>query len=588
MDNTKLKDKNKKINPVVLDCIFLAILVLLPFLHIASGVELTDTAYSLGNYENLDSMNLTWTIATFWANMLGKFFSILPMGSTWIGMKFYTTLVPVAGVACSYLFLRKYITRWILFVGELLAISLFWCPTTILYNYLTYLLFTLVIIFIIESLNKEKRWGLAIAGVILAFNVFVRFPNITEAALILVVWLNAKINKKKFLYGLTDTMICVGGFLAGVGINVLLIGLKYGFASIPNMIISLFSMTGENTGYKPTQMIFTIIRGYSTYYKSFIFLVAISVICFAVSAIMKRHYARIITIVAQFVLYGLFLFWGYRNHVYTLRYSDYSSMYFWMVIFFVIGNVVSAWTLLRKRTDKTHKLIAAAVLIVIWITPLGSNNALYPSINNLFIVAPAVLSMCWNELFKGRNFYELLDLEARNTMVATRITVGLLLISIVVHCSIFGVVFIFRDSGFPYNNHTKIEGNEVLAGMHTNPERAALIEELTSYVTKNNLKGREAVYYGDIPGLEYILKMPCAISHTWPNLGSFSYNDFVNDFESLDDTPVIFVNTEYCRNILDVDGNAINKDQFLSEYMKNNCYSLDARIGNIAIYSAKE
>jgi hypothetical protein len=354
------------------------------------------------------------------------------------------------------------------------------------------------------------------------------------------------------------------------------------------MIISLFSMTGENTGYKPTQMIFTIIRGYSTYYKSFIFLVAISVICFAVSAIMKRHYARIITIVAQFVLYGLFLFWGYRNHVYTLRYSDYSSMYFWMVVFFVIGNVVSAWTLLRKRTDKTHKLIAAAVLIVIWITPLGSNNALYPSINNLFIVAPAVLSMCWNELFKGRNFYELLDLEARNTMVATRITVGLLLISIVVHCSIFGVVFIFRDSGFPYNNHTKIEGNEVLAGMHTNPERAALIEELTSYVTKNNLKGREAVYYGDIPGLEYILKMPCAISHTWPNLGSFSYNDFVNDFESLDDTPVIFVNTEYCRNILDVDGNAINKDQFLSEYMKNNSYSLDARIGNIAIYSAKE
>lgn len=587
MDNTKISEKKTKIKPVVWDCIFLAILVLLPFLHLAFGVEFTDTAYSLGNYENLDSMNLTWTIATFWANMLGKLFSMLPLGSKWIGMKFYTTLVPVATVVLSYLFLRRYITRWIVFVGELLAVSLLWCPTTILYNYLTYLLFTFVVITLIESLTKEKRWGLAIAGVLLAFNVFVRFPNITEASLIVVVWLNARINKKKFVYALTDTLICIGGFGLGVLLNVLLIGLKYGFLSIPNMVISLFSMTGENTGYKPTQMILTIIRGYSTYYKSFIFLIVISVICFAVSAIMKRHYARIITIIAQFVLYGLFLFWGYRNHVYTVRYSDYSSMYFWMVVFFVIGNTVSVWTLLRKRTEKTHKLLAASVIIILAITPLGSNNALYPSINNLFIVAPAVIFMCWNELFKGRNFYELLDLEAKNTMVATRITVALLLISIVVHCSIFGVVFIFRDSGFPYNNHTKIESNEVLKGMHTNPERAALIEELTDYVKNNNLKGQKAVYYGDIPGLEYILKMPCAISHTWPNLGSFAYDDFVNDFDKLESTPVIFVNVDYCRDILEVGSQADKKDIFLSEYMNNNNYSLDARIGNIAIYSSK-
>ena len=123
--------------------------------------------------------------------------------------------------------------------------------------------------------------------------------------------------------------------------------------------------------------------------------------------------------------------------------------------------------------------------------------------------------------------------------------------------------------------------------MHTNPERAALIEELTNYVKTNNLNGQKAVYYGDIPGLEYILKMPCAISHTWPNLGSFAYDDFVNDFENLDSTPVIFVNVDYCRDILEVDGQADKKDIFLSEYMNNNGYSLDARIGNVAIYSAE-
>ena len=46
----KEKKKNKKTKLIILDCIFLAVLVLFPFLHLAFGVEFTDTAYSLGNY----------------------------------------------------------------------------------------------------------------------------------------------------------------------------------------------------------------------------------------------------------------------------------------------------------------------------------------------------------------------------------------------------------------------------------------------------------------------------------------------------------------------------------------------------------
>ena len=586
MDNKEqIQTKEKSIK--IMDCIFLAVLVLLPFLHLAFGVEFTDTAYSLGNYENLENMNMTWTIATFWANMLGKLFTKLPMGSTWIGMKFYTTLVPVSGVVMSYFFLKKSIPRVIVFIGELLAISLFWCPTTILYNYLTYLLFTAAIIVLITALSKDSKIGLLIAGIILAFNVFVRFPNVTEVALILVVWLDARVEKKKFVNALWDTAICVGGFLIGLFINVGFIGLRYGFSSIPEMIVSLFNMTGSNTGYKPTQMVWTIIRGYTTYYKSFIFLVGITVICFAASALMKRHYARIITIVAQFILYALFLIWAYRNHVYTARYHEYSSMYFWMVIFFILANIISIWTILRKRNEKEHKLIAMAVLIVIWITPLGSNNALYPSINNLFIVAPAVLFMWYNEMLKGRNFFEILDLESRNTMVASRITVALLMISIMIHCMLFGIIFIFRDSGFPYKNHTPVKNNEVLVHMHTNPERAAIIDELSLYVKENNLTGHEAIFYGEIPGLEYILKMPCAISHTWPDLGSFTFEEFKNDIDNLQGTPVIFINEDYCADIYSLDGEADNKEILLSEYMADNEYELRIRIENIAVYMAR-
>ena len=170
-------------------------------------------------------------------------------------------------------------------------------------------------------------------------------------------------------------------------------------------------------------------------------------------------------------------------------------------------------------------------------------------------------------------------------MVATRISLFLLIVTATVQCIIFGFVFIFRDPGFPVSNSTKIEGNEVLAGMHTNPERAALIEELTSYVSDKGYEGKRAIFYGDIPGLEYILKMPCAISHTWPNLGSFSYDEFANDIDSLTDKPIVFINTDYMADEYNPN-KSYRKEDYLEEFLEENGYSLSAKIEYIAIYSA--
>ena len=581
-----MADKELKVkkNNVALDCIFVAVLVLLPFLHLAFGVELTDTAYSLGNYENLQNMNLTWTVATFWANMLGKFFTLLPMGHSWIGMKFYTTLVPMAGVVMSYFFLKKYIPRVIVFIGEILAISLFWCPTTILYNYLTYFLFTLVIIFLVKGLEEEKKMLLFVAGIVLAFNVFVRFPNITEAILIVLVIFKGKADKKKVSEIITNTLLCIGGFFAGLLLNVGIIGLICGFNSIPNMVISLFSMTGENAGYKPTQMILAIFKGYTTYTRSFILLLGMTVVCFVSSALIKKHLVRIITIVAQFLFYALFLYWGYKNRVFSINFSEYASMYFWMVVFFLLGNIFAIWTLLRKRRPLAYKLLALSVLVVMWITPLGSNNALYPSMNNLFLVAPVILAMIWEELFSGRNFFEMVDLEARNSMVSTRITCALLTFSVLVSCLLFGFSFIFRDSGFPFKNHTPVENNRILAGMHTSEERAKDISDLTLYIKENNLSDKKAIFYGDLPGLEYILEMPCAISHTWPDLGSFTAKELQTDIDALEEPPVVFVKTTYCEDAIDVPEYAPQKVRILSEYLNKNAYSLKTQIGDICIY----
>lgn len=583
---TEIKKEAKSTKKICLkDCIFLAILVLLPFMHVCVGVEFTDTAYSLGNYENLSDMNLTWTVATFWANYVGKLFTMLPFGDLWIGMKIYTTLVVSLTAGVSFVFLKSKIPSVIAFVSEIFAICLCWCPTTILYNYLTYLLFTLAVVVLVSALEKESKAGMIVAGVILAFNVFVRFPNITEVALITVVWTDAVINKRKFKKGLLNTLVCVGGFLLGIAVNVGIIGVMYGFESIPQMVVSLFSMTKEETSYSPVQMVIKMIRSYYQYYlKSYTIIAGISVGCFFGAALLKKQWAKITVIVAQFLLYGVFLVWAVRNSVFTFKYGEYSSIYFWGVVFLILVNSFSIWSLLRKRTDHVHKLLAMACLVIIWITPLGSNNGLYPSFNNLYIVAPFTVYMIWAELFKGRNFSEILDLEAKNSMVSTRITVLLLVLCIGVQGLLFGVVFVFRDTGFPFQNTERIEGNERLKGMHTNSERKALIEELSDFVANNNLEGKKAVFYGGIPGLEYILKMPCAISHTWPDLGSFTFEEFKDDIDKLDYTPVIFVNNENISDIFNPDANFSDKDCYLSNFMESNEYKLAVRIQNIEVY----
>lgn len=578
---------NKKNKRIWIDCIFVAVLLVLPFIHLAFGVDFTDTGYSLGNFENLDNMNITWTIATFWSNIIGQLFTHLPMGHTWIGMKFYTTLIPVAGAVISYLFLKRYFPRWIVFCGEIISLCLWWCPTTILYNYLTYFLFLVAIVVLIKSLEKEFMPGLILAGVILAFNVFVRFPNITEVSLILVVWLDGFIKKKKIPKVIINTLACVEGFLAGIGLNVVFIGLQYGFTSIPAMVQSLFSMTGEEAGYTPQAMVFKMFTSYYTYRKSYILLGGILAVAFVLGAISRKHWLKISACVIQTAMYIGFVVWAIRNRVYTLNYEDYSSIYFWGIIILMLANIFSVVTIIRKSTSEIEKLIAMACLVVMWITPLGSNNGLYPAFNNLFIVAPATLYMIWRELFKGRNFYEIMDMEAKNSMVSFRIMVVLLILCISVQSVIFGFVFIFRDAGFPYKNHTAIEGNEVLVGMHTNEERAAVIEQLTLFVEENDLQDKKAIFYGDIPALEYILKMPCAISHTWPNLGSFSFEEFEADLDNLSETPIIFINESVCPDIFDLSETATKKECALSEYMNNNNYVLIRKIDKIAIYKSK-
>ena len=105
-------------------------------------------------------------------------------------MNFYTGLFVSALALTGYWFCIKklHMPAWIAFLGEVAAVCLCWCPTALLYNYLTYVLFLAGCLFLYQGLFREKNGLLVAAGICLGTNVLVRFSNLAEAGMIVAVW----------------------------------------------------------------------------------------------------------------------------------------------------------------------------------------------------------------------------------------------------------------------------------------------------------------------------------------------------------------------------------------------------------------
>ena len=147
--------------------VFPALLLLYPLLLVRQGIDISDTTYSLGYYRFMDEMDITWVLATYLANVLGAFLMKLPMGDTLLGMNVYTGLLAAAIALVCYYVMSRWMPSWIVFAGEVIALSLCWCPTTILYNYLTYFFFAAGSLCLCRGLLENKKAYFVLAGLCL-------------------------------------------------------------------------------------------------------------------------------------------------------------------------------------------------------------------------------------------------------------------------------------------------------------------------------------------------------------------------------------------------------------------------------------
>ena len=522
--------------------IFAAILLLYPFLHVNVGIDVTDTGFSLGSFLFEPQMGEEWVLfATYLANLTGTILTRLPFGDTMLGMNVYTSGFVSVTAFIVYAFLNKKVPAWIAFIGIFMAESLCWCPTIILYNYLTYFLLTILVVFLYKGLTEKRRY-LFLAGVILGLNVMVRFPNLAQAAFILAVWYYGYLKKEKIGIIMQNTSLCVGGFLAGMIAVLIEISFQYGLSSYFSMITHLFTMgSSQGDGHSMSSMLYSILDAYLVAFRWMLFPIALTIVGILVFYLFRKR-NHLIRVVSVFFFFGSILLFRllYGRGMFNLKYYTYESMFQWEAIFLILSMLTMIAVIRVKNSTDLEKLLAFLVLLVVLITPLGSDNYLYPVINNLFLIAP----ITWYWLIRfGKSIKDMPE-EKKNWFCPIRIMIYTILVITFVQSSLFGYTFVFRDGTQGEALDTKITENEVLRGMLTSSQKAYMLESVTKYAKESGLIGKEVILYGNIPAMSCFLQMPAALSTSWPDLATYQAETMEQEIAQLEgqnENPVVIL-----------------------------------------------
>lgn len=542
--------------------LFPVILILFPLLKVNQGIDLTDTAYSLGNYAFFGQNTVLWTLLTFLSNVLGFFFTKLPFGGTMLGMKVYSSLLISAMALLGYRFFRTKMPAVIAFLAELSAIGMCWCPSVILYNYMTYALLLTAVILLFRGLVRKHPGCLVAAGVVLGLNTLVRFPNNgLEVLLILTLWYYGYLKKKPLAEIAKETGLCIAGYAAGFVAVLAGMMLLYGTGTLGTMIEGVFGMAGSASDYTFGEMLGMITDAYlhGAGWMAYMVLCILPGIPFF--AIQKERFPLLRKVVYCICIAFLFIVLG-RWGMFNFKYYQKEAALQWGVVFLILSLGICVWMLFSRMQDCEWKLIAAMSLIVILITPLGSNNYVWPALNNLFFVAPITFWIIYRFTRWGRPY---LDVTGKVPLFSVKAMTMAMVIAFLIQAVGIGCNYVFLDGEDGHKRDTTVEGSRILRGMKTNAANAGTLEELNTFMLENNTEyqNKKVILYGNIPGLSYYLHKAPAVYTSWADLDTNSYERLAEDLNTLNQTmteenrPLVIFSEEIMAQVLDLQENGM-------------------------------
>lgn len=560
-----------------------------------------DDTCSIANYMNMDSLSDFWKYGYYYALLFGRMIMHLPFGTHLVAINIYCSLFVGITAVTAYLFCRKMMKDYFAFFGVFLALTMTWCPNVILYNYMTYFFFLLGVIFLFLAVRTEQKKYYVIAGIVLAQSVFVRFPNVLEAALILAVWFYYFIAKKKFRDAMEVTGLCVTGYVIGLAVGCIIM-MICGDAPTDymNMIRDVFTLSENASGYSMTDMIREIMGAY--WHPKFFLLVMTGVTAVAGVAFLivrkltaGRDRLQKNLMLAGKIIYGavclLMFYWFHRRGLFFFDYNSYGSFKIIADMMLVILWCVAVYTVVNGKVAKEIRFYAAMMVIQLLITPLGSNNGTYPIINNLFLLAPFLI-LVWMDYVSGAG--RLFGARcARKPAVTVMSTVFLFVL--LYQALNFRITFTFQDGNDGEPLDTQVQGIACLEGMYTSRTRAAELQGLAQCIDSVTEETDELIVYGQAPGLFYLLDRRSATEALWLDLETNSLQSLREDLEVIgtyetEKMPYVILANGLTRDKMLEAGNDSEdgrKQNLLGRFLTEEEYDVIYQTDTYAVYSCR-
>ena len=517
---------------LVENIVFPLVLLLFPLLKVQEGIDLTDTGYSLGNYRFFGESGGIWEVLTFLSNVTGFLFTKLPMGGTMLGMKIYSSLIISLMGLLGYRFFKTKMPAALAFAGEVAAIGLCWCPPVILYNYVTYFLFLLGSILLFRGLAGGRRICLFLAGAALGANVMARFPgNVLEAGLILAAWYYGLLKRKTVKALAKETGICLLGYLSFFLALLLAATLLYGSGTLGNMITGVLGMAGSASDYTPGEMLLAIVDAYFHGFQWMLYMLLCILPGIPFLIIGEGRFLRLRKIVYCLCIPVLFLVL-YKWGMFNFKYFQKEAALQWGAVFLLVCLGVTVWMLFTRMLDDEWRLIGCIALLIILITPLGSNNHIWPVLNNLFFITPVAFWMIYRFARWGRTW---LDTTRKVPLFPAKAMFSGMMIAFFVQALGVGCQYVFLDGETGEPRVYKVAANPVLHGMHTSEMNGETLEEISRFMTEHRAEyeSKKLILYGNIPGLSYYLDKGPAIYTAWADLNTNSLERLEEELQEL-------------------------------------------------------
>ena len=311
----------------------------------------------------------------FLANQVGHLFTLMPISNNLVVLRILCSLFVSTEIVISTLFcLNKLkLNKWLVFLGEFVAVSLCYSPSVILYNHISFLILLASIMLIYTGLTEEKKYCLFFAGACLGLGLYVRFSNAVFPLLILAVFYYCYLNKSKAAEWVKCTIYCILGFAVSFFALYVCIGIKYGFSAYYDGIMKLFSISENAKGYSAFSMLAESLKGYVMGARSILVTVLVAILSMFVYSMALKRVNKEKAVLAKAVISGcasacvilLMLVCKWIN----LKPYFYGIIYYSAALFADLIIILFAKTFFDRKADANNKLIM--LLLFLWIVVLS-------------------------------------------------------------------------------------------------------------------------------------------------------------------------------------------------------------------------